>query len=57
MFESLVSLADCIDFRYYLRGDREGQVDTFVDGLPGSPDNIRLAITKLQSVSNLKGHF
>ncbi|XP_027179940.1 protein STRICTOSIDINE SYNTHASE-LIKE 4-like [Coffea eugenioides] len=27
--------------RYYLKGERKGSVDTFVDNLPGRPDNIR----------------
>lgn len=27
--------------RYWLKGDKQGQSDTFVDNLPGFPDNIR----------------
>lgn len=27
--------------RYYLKGEKKGESDTFVDGLPGYPDNIR----------------
>ncbi|ODM98505.1 Adipocyte plasma membrane-associated protein [Orchesella cincta] len=27
--------------RYYLRGEKRGQSDTFINGLPGYPDNIR----------------
>ncbi|CAK9148586.1 unnamed protein product [Ilex paraguariensis] len=27
--------------KYYLRGEREGSVDMFIDNLPGLPDNIR----------------
>ncbi|CAL8136402.1 unnamed protein product [Orchesella dallaii] len=27
--------------RYYLKGEKKGQSDYFVDGLPGYPDNIR----------------
>ncbi|CAM6099296.1 unnamed protein product [Calypogeia fissa] len=26
--------------RYWLKGDKEGTVDTFIDGLPGFPDNV-----------------
>jgi hypothetical protein len=29
-------------FRYYLKGPKAGQKEVFLDGLPGSPDNIRL---------------
>jgi len=27
--------------RYYLKGNKKGQSDLFIDGLPGLPDNIR----------------
>jgi len=27
--------------RYYLKGEKKGQSDVFIDGLPGVPDNIR----------------
>ncbi|KAI0239757.1 Adipocyte plasma membrane-associated protein [Lamellibrachia satsuma] len=27
--------------RYYLKGPKQGQVDTFIENLPGLPDNIR----------------
>ncbi|KAL8246848.1 hypothetical protein R6Q59_008064 [Mikania micrantha] len=27
--------------RYYIRGEREGSIDVFIDRLPGLPDNIR----------------
>ncbi|KAL7192864.1 hypothetical protein ACSBR2_024638 [Camellia fascicularis] len=27
--------------RYYIQGERKGYVDTFIDNLPGIPDNIR----------------
>ena len=27
--------------RYYLKGEKKGQSDVFIDGLPGFPDNIR----------------
>ena len=26
--------------RYYLKGPKQGQVDTFIENLPGLPDNI-----------------
>lgn len=29
--------------RLWLKGDKAGQAETFVDDLPGSPDNIQLA--------------
>lgn len=34
--------------RYYLKGEKKGESDIFVAGLPGYPDNIR---------SNGKGGF
>ena len=39
---------ECLLYRYYLRGPKMGQKEIFIDGLPGSPDNIR---------SNRKGGF
>ncbi|XP_010033571.2 protein STRICTOSIDINE SYNTHASE-LIKE 6 [Eucalyptus grandis] len=27
--------------RYYINGEQKGHIDTFIDGLPGYPDNIR----------------
>lgn len=27
-------------YRYYLKGPKAGQLETFIDGLPGVPDNI-----------------
>lgn len=29
--------------RYWLKGDRNGTLDTFAENLPGGPDNINLA--------------
>lgn len=29
-------------FRYYLKGSKTGQLETFCDNLPGYPDNIKL---------------
>ncbi len=34
--------------RYWLKGERAGQVDTFIDNLPGFPDNV---------TSNRRGNF
>ena len=31
----------CFSRRYHLKGPKKGQVDTFVENLPGVPDNIR----------------
>ena len=28
-------------FRYYIKGNKEGMVETFMENLPGLPDNIR----------------
>lgn len=36
----------CIRFRclkYWLKGERKGRTETFIDNLPGGPDNINLA--------------
>jgi hypothetical protein len=41
--ESFVLVAEFLAFRitrYWLKGEREGTHDVFVDGLPGYPDNI-----------------
>ena len=36
----------CIRFRclkYWLEGERKGRTETFIDNLPGGPDNVNLA--------------
>lgn len=29
-------------YRYFLRGQKKGSFDVFVDGLPGMPDNVKV---------------
>ena len=36
----------CVRFRclkYWLKGERKGRTETFIDNLPNGPDNINLA--------------
>lgn len=30
-------------YRYYLKGEKKGKMEVFMDNLPGLPDNIRLS--------------
>ena len=39
MVVSLTSRVRCQ--RFWLRGDRKGEMEVFIDNLPGYPDNIR----------------
>lgn len=42
----LINFVGCLNCRrrckkYYIKGERKGSVDIFIDNLPGAPDNLR----------------
>jgi len=36
----IILFSNCVIIRYYLKGDKKGQWDMFISGLPGIVDNI-----------------